>query len=263
LVLDSATRAIITGASKGIGRAIAQAFATRGVKLGLLARDESKLRELAAELGGDPIVLPADVAKHADVEAAVKRFCEEAGGLDVLVANAGVAHYENFVEQPIADAEQMVEVNVLGTIYSVKAALPPMLEAGRGHIVITSSGTGLRAFPQAAVYGATKAADKGFAEALRHELHGTGVSVTTVFPGEIESDLHAHELARLPDWRSNDEQQPAGPLAEAIVKAVEEDQRAVYFPRVVRTLGLNGIAPKLTDRLLARIRGNSAAPRRD
>ena len=125
----------------------------------------------------------------------------------------------------------MVRINVLGTIYTVGAALPHMLDRARGHLVVVSSGAGLRAFPWAAVYGATKAADRGFAEALRHELSGTGVSVTTVFPGEVETDLHAHERDLLPDWRANDDAScRRSSVAEAIVEAVEEDRRDVYVP---------------------------------
>jgi len=112
-------------------------------------------------------------------------------------------------------------------------------------------------------YGATKAYDKGFGEALRHELSGTGISVTTAFPGEFESDLHAHERELLPDWRANDEERPPAELATAIADAVEADKRGVYLPREVRLLGLNGIAPRLVDRILVRLRGPSAAPRRD
>ena len=138
-----------------------------------------------------------------------------------------------------------------------------MLDRARGHLVILSSGAGIRAFPWAAVYGATKAADRGFAEALRHELSGTGVSVTTVFPGEVETGLHAHERALLPDWRENENELPPQRVADAIVEAVESDARAVYVPGLVRLLGLNGLAPRLTDRLLARIRGRTAAPRLD
>jgi short-subunit dehydrogenase len=130
-------------------------------------------------------------------------------------------------------------------------------------VVVVSSGAGLRAFPSAAVYGATKAANRAFAEALRHELSGTGVSVSTVFPGEVATDLHEGREARLPDWRDSDEAIPAGDVATAIMEAVEGDQRAVYVPRQVRILGLNGVAPRLTDRLLATVRGGTAAPRRD
>jgi short-subunit dehydrogenase len=193
----------------------------------------------------------------------VARFAGHEGPPSILVANAGIAHYAPFADQPVEEAEQMVRVNVLGTIYTVKAALPLMLDRAEGHIVVISSGAGLRAFPWAAVYGATKAADRAFAEALRHELSGTGVSLTTVFPGEVETDLHSHERENLPDWRENEEELPPEEVAVAIVAAIENDDRAVYIPRVVRLLGMNGIAPRLTDRLLAAIRGGAAAPRRD
>ena len=93
------------------------------------------------------------------------------------------------------------------------------------------------------MYGATKAADRGFAEALRHELSGTGVSVTTVFPGEVETDLHAHERDLLPDWRENEQELPPQKVADAIIEAVEEDSRAVYIPPVVRLLGLQRRRP--------------------
>jgi len=91
---------------------------------------------------------------------------------------------------------------VLGTINTVRAGLDQMLDRAAGHIVVISSGAGLRAFPWAAVYGATKAADKGFAEALRHELSGTGVSVSTIYPGEVQTSLHS-EATQLPDWRNS------------------------------------------------------------
>jgi short-subunit dehydrogenase len=261
--VEPGTRALVTGASKGIGRATARALAARGARVGLVARGEEGLATLAADLPGDPVILPADVSSRASIAGAVERFVERAGGIDLLVANAGLAHYGPFVDQPIEHAEEMVSVNVLGTIYTVAAALGPMRDRARGHIVVVSSGAGLRAFPWGAVYGATKAADRGFAEALRHELSGTGVSVTTVYPGEVESDLHSHQRDRLPDWRRDENTIPAEQVADAIVAAVEGDRREVFVPPAVRALGLNGIAPRLTDRLVAALRGPAAAPRRD
>ena len=158
----------------------------------------------------------------------------------------------------------MVRVNVLGTIYTVHAALGPMLDRARGHVVVVSSGAGLRAFPWGAVYGATKAADRGFAEALRHELSGTGVSVTTVYPGEVETDLHAHQRDRLPDWRRDENTIPAEQVAEAIVDGGRgaTAARSTSRPRSGPS-GLNGLAPRLTDRLVAAMRGpdRRAAPR--
>jgi NADP-dependent 3-hydroxy acid dehydrogenase YdfG len=257
------TRAIVSGASRGIGEATARALAARGARVGLMARGEERLRSLAGEIGGDAIMLPADVGERGEVEKAIANFVEEAGGLELLIANAGIAHYAPFTDLTIERAEEMVQTNLLGTIYLVRAALPHMLDRAAGHVVVVSSGAALRAFPWAGVYGATKAAQKSFAEALRHELSGTGVSLTTVFPGEVATDLHTHQLERLPDWRHTDEAIPAGRVADAIVGAVEADRREVHVPGVVRLLGLNDLAPRILDRLLAAVRGRGAAPRRD
>ena len=135
-----------------------------------------------------------------------------------------------------------------------------MRDRAAGHVVVVSSGAGLRAFPWGAVYGATKAADRGFAEALRHELSGTGVSVSTVFPGEVATSLHDHQRDKLPDWRRDENTIGAEKVAEAIVDVVERDRREAHVPRAVRALGLNGIAPRLTDRLVAAMR--APPPRR-
>jgi short-subunit dehydrogenase len=255
------TRALVTGASKGIGRALSEELARRGATVGMVARSEEELREAAEPIGQIP--LAADIGDAAAIEQATREFADKAGGLNLVVANAGIARYAPFADQELAHAEQMVTINVLGTIYTVRAGLNHMLDQGKGHIVVVSSGAGLRAFPGAAVYGATKAADKGFAEALRHELSGTGVSVTTVFPGEIETDLHTGRRDDLPDWRKSDDELPVEDAVDAIISGIEADRRSVYVPREVRLLGLNGIAPRSVDRLLAALRGGSAAPRRD
>jgi short-subunit dehydrogenase len=262
--IDTTTRALVTGASRGIGSEIARALAARGAAVGLLSRSGDELEALAAELGPRVVALPADVGDRAAVEAAVARFIEEAGGLDLVVANAGIAHYGPFLRQPVELIEEMTRVNWLGTVYTAKAALGHLVDRASGHIVIVSSGAGLRAFPWAAGYGATKAAQRGFAEALRHELSGSGVSVTTVFPGEISTHLHDHEKDSLPDWyRGGDGAADAGRLALAILRAVERDRRSIAYPGFVRLLGLNGIAPRLADAIIRRLRGGTAAPRRD
>lgn len=265
--IEPGTRAIVTGASRGIGRALCEALAARGAQLGLLARGRDGLEELAAELPADAdrphVVLAADVGRRSQVAKAIERFVKRAGGLDLLVANAGIAHYGPFADVEAEKAEEMVRINVLGTMYTVEAGLEPMLDAAHGHLVVVSSGAGLRAFPWGAVYGATKAFDKGLAEALRHELSGSGVSVTTVFPGEVESALHDHQRDRLPDWRRDENTIPASQVAADIIEAVEADRREVHSPRAVKMLGLNALAPRLTDQIVARARGATAAPRRD
>ena len=261
--IEPGSTALITGASAGIGRALAEALAARGVRLGLIARRRDRLEQLAETLGGDHLVLAADVSRREEIAAAVSGFTERLRGPDLLFANAGVARYGPFADVELDEAEEMIGVNVLGLVYTVGAALPEMLARARGQIVVTSSGAGLRAFPWAAVYGGTKAFDRGFAEALRHELSGTGVSLTTVFPGEVETELHAEAEHADPDWRRAADAVSPEAAAAAIIAAVEGDERNVYVPAAVRILGLNGLAPQLTDRLLQRVRGRAAAPRVD
>jgi len=250
---------LVTGASRGIGAAIAHAFAARGATLGLVARRRDALEELAKELeGGAHVALEGDVSDQDSIVSAISEF----GDVDVVVANAGITHYRPFAQLPLDEARHMNDVNWLGTIYTVWAALPGMLDRRRGHIVVVSSGGGVRGFPSAAVYNGTKAAQRSFAEALRHELHGTGVSVTTVYPGEIETTLHDHELEHMPDWYRLDDRAPAGPLGEQVVEAVEKDRRELFYPPSVRMLRIvNGISPRLGDMMLRRILGRSVAPR--
>jgi short-subunit dehydrogenase len=240
--LDLPSRVVVTGASRGIGAAVADAFEARGCEVGRLSRS------------GD---IGADVGEPESLARAFGEF----GEFDVLVANAGVAHYMPFAEMPLETVEELTRVNWLGTVYSVKAALPGMLARRRGHIVIVSSGAGLRSFPGAAVYGATKAAQRGFGEALRHELKGTGVGLTMVYPGQIRSGLHDHEKERMPAWYRLERSVDPAPLAEAVVTAVETEAREVFYPRNVRLLRVShGVHPRLADTVLRRLMGPSAAP---
>jgi NADP-dependent 3-hydroxy acid dehydrogenase YdfG len=265
MVLGTDTRALITGASRGIGRALAVALAERGATLGLAARSTDELQELADQLPGTHHVLRCDVADEASVREAVAAFTAAAGGLDLLVANAGLTHYGPFRAQSMEQLRQMTDVNWYGTLYTVHAGLPVLLDQAAGHVVIVSSGAGLRSFPWAAVYGATKAAQRMFGEALRHELSGTGVGLTMVYPGEIATTLHDHEKDRMPDWyRGGPSAAPPEALAAKIISAVEKDARAVHYPPLVRVLGaLHGLSPRLSDRFLRKLRGGAAAPRVD
>ncbi len=243
--LGSRTRVLVTGASRGIGAAVADAFEQRGCTVARVSRTSA---------------LSADVSDANSIARALESF----EPIDVLVANAGIAHYLPFREMPLEVAEELTRVNWLGTVYTVRAGLPGMLDRRRGHIVIVSSGAGLRAFPHAAVYGATKAAQRGFAEALRHELDGTGVSVTTVYPGQIRTGLHDHEKERMPDWYRLERAAAPEGLARSVVEGVEKDRREVFYPPSVRLLRMvHGLRPQAADALLRRIMAPSAAPRRD
>jgi short-subunit dehydrogenase len=242
--LGPGTRVLVTGATRGIGSAIADAFESRGCEVGRVSRSGE---------------LRADVGDAHSIAAAVERF----GDVDVLVANAGIAHYLPVADMPLETVEELTRVNWLGTVYTVKAALPRMLERGRGHIVIVSSGAGLRSFPGGAVYGATKAAQRGFGEALGHELAGSGVGVTLVYPGQIRSALHDHEKERMPAWYRFERCVDPAPLAAAVVAGVENRAREVFHPPNVRLLRIvHGLRPGLADAWLRRMMGPSAAPRR-
>lgn len=255
------TRALVSGATSGIGAATCRALAARGARVGMIARGRERLDELAGQLGRS-VALPADVGDAGAVEDAVGRFAGEAGGIELVVANAGIAHSGPFLELDPAEADEMVRVNFAGTLNLVRAAVPPMLDRGRGHVVVVSSAAALRAFPWTAVYAGTKAAQRAFAEAFRHELSGTGVSLTIVYPGEVETGLHAHEPERIPDWLRHGDAIPPERVSEAILEAVLADRREVHVPASIRLLGLNALAPGLVDRLVALLRGGSAAPRR-
>ena len=240
--LGSGTRVLVTGGSRGIGAAIADAFAHSGCEVGRVSRTGE---------------LAADVSERDSIAAVVERFAP----VDVLVANAGIAHYLPFAQMPPDLIEQLTRVNWLGTVYSVQAALPGMLERRRGHFVIVSSGAGIRSFPGAAVYGATKSAQRGFGEALRHELKGTGVGLTMVYPGQVKSHLHSHEKERMPDWYDLEGAAPAEPLAKLVVEAVEKNKRDVFYPSNVRLLRIaHGVRPGLADAMLRRVMHRSAAP---
>ena len=254
--LGSDTRALVTGASRGIGRAVAEQLLSRGCTVGLVSRTPEPL-------AGNSIALSADVGDRSQVERAVGRFIEEAGGLDLLVANAGIAYYGPFRDAPVEQAEEMTRVNWLGTVYTVHAALPHMLDRASGHVAIVSSVSGHRSFPWGAVYGATKFAQRGFLEALRHELSGTGVEVTGVYPGEVDTHLHDYSKAhdRMPDWRREDSAIPPAEAARAIVAGIEQRRAAVFVPASTRALAVaHGVSPPLADRLLRAVLGGTAAP---
>lgn len=203
--------------------------------------------------------LPADVSDAAQLASAIEGFAAD-GGIDLLIANAGVAHYGPFATQSFELIEQMVATNVLGVLRTVHLALPGMIARGHGHIAVVASGAALRAFPYAAAYGGTKAAELGFATALRHELAGTGISLTAVLPGEVKTALHVHDGELMPDWYDSEGAIPPRTVAEALIAGVEADKRQVSVPGKVRLLGLNGLAPALVDRIMTKLRGPSAAP---
>lgn len=175
--------ALVTGASRGIGAAVAQRLATEGVKLGLASRSGD-------DLGiADAVAQSCDVRDAAQVEAIVSATVNAFGRLDILVVNAGVGAYGPFLELEPAFLEEMIDVNVKGTLYAVRAALPHLLESGEADIVTLASEAGRRGLPLEAVYCSSKFAQVGFTRSLDHELRERGIRCTNVCPGGVATDF--------------------------------------------------------------------------
>jgi len=175
--------AVVTGASKGIGAAVARTLASEGVRLGLASRSGD-------DLGLDEVVArPCDVRRPEDIEALVGATAERFGGLDIVVANAGVGAYGPFLELAPEDLEAMIDVNVKGTLYTVRAALPHLLRSEAADLVTLASEAGRRGLPFEATYCASKFAQVGFTRALDHELRSQGVRCTNVCPGGVATDF--------------------------------------------------------------------------
>jgi NADP-dependent 3-hydroxy acid dehydrogenase YdfG len=182
--------AIVTGASSGIGRATALALAREGAHVALGARNEAALQEVAQAiraLGREALVVPTDVTQQEQVEHLVAEALARWERVDIFVANAGQYIRCRVAELTAADLERSMAVNFYGALYGVLAVLPHMLARKSGHLVLVSSLDGMKGCPLDAPYVAAKFALSGFGETMRQELRGTGVYVTTIFPGRVDT----------------------------------------------------------------------------
>lgn len=202
--------ALVTGASGGIGAAVARSLAEQGVRLGLASRS-------GGDLGIDgSIAAPCDVRDPAAVGAFVEQIISRFGGLDIVIANAGVGAYGPFLELDPGNLEEMLDTNVKGTIYTIRAALPHLLESDRADIVTVASEAGRRGLPFEAVYSASKFAQVGFTRALDHELRPQGVRCTNVCPGGVATEF-AMGRGRTPDMPELAGMMSADDVAEAVL----------------------------------------------
>jgi NADP-dependent 3-hydroxy acid dehydrogenase YdfG len=178
---------LITGASSGIGAATARQAAAAGYRLVLAARSADRLAELAAELGGEEraIAVTCDVTEWDQQEALVERALHSFGRLDVAFANAGFGAARGFLKESPEQWRSMVLTNVYGAALTIRATLPALKES-RGHLLLTGSVAGRRALP-GSLYSATKWAVTGMGESARQELNGTGVRVTVIEPGMVDT----------------------------------------------------------------------------
>ncbi len=252
---------LITGASTGIGRALALELAHRGAQLALNARDADRLGETAsacAASGAAVLAVPADLTRPEDCRAIVARTVERFRGLDALVNNAGMTMWARFdALHDLAPLERLLAVNYLGAAHTTAAALP-YLKNSRGLIVAVASIAGLTGVPERTGYAASKHAMVGFFESLRIELLGSGVDVTIVAPDFVKSELHKGALGA--DGRalgSSPMDEPhimtSEQCARLIVRAMAKRQRLLITSRRGR-LGrwARLVAPRLVDRIAAR-----------
>ncbi|HEX9776309.1 MAG TPA: SDR family NAD(P)-dependent oxidoreductase [Actinomycetota bacterium] len=234
--------AFITGASRGIGAAVARAAAAEGARVGLIARSKADLDDVLAACGGAGAIAVADVGERAQAEEAVAALTRELGPPDLLVNNAGLGAYGRFDETDPDIAARLVRVNYLGALYATAAALPSMIERRRGHIVNVASIAGRVPAPFESVYSGSKFALAGWSDALDIELAPKGITVTLVNPGPVETDFFAARGA--PYERSSPKPVTAEAVAAAIVAAVRKGRHEVYIPRWLRfPAAMKGVLP--------------------
>jgi len=240
--------AVVTGAGHGIGRATVLALAARGAHVVAAGLEEQELASVAAEVGGSWLLV--DVRSPAHAESVVRHALDRYGRLDVVVANAGIGHAGAVADMTSERICDLVDINLRAPLLLVRAALAPMLAQGCGAVVFVSSIAGAVLVPGESVYSATKAGVEAFAEPLREELRGTGITISTVLPGVVATrffdDRGAPYPRRFP--------RPVAPeaIAAAIVRAVQEGRGRVVVPRwLALAPRVRGLAPRLY-RLLAR-----------
>jgi 3-oxoacyl-[acyl-carrier protein] reductase len=224
----SGTVAAITGASAGIGAASARALAAEGVSLVLGARRTDRLEQLASELGDGIAIVDMDVRNPEDSSRLISEAYEKFGRLDTLVANAGIGAYGGIMDLSNDQLTEMMDTNIAGTVWPIRAAVPGFIEAGEGDIVIVASVAGLRGAADEAVYAATKFAQVGLAGALDRELREHGIRVTTLSPGGTATEF-AMGAGRTPDMPGLAEMMRPEDVASAVVTVLSQ-------PRTMRTL---------------------------
>jgi short-subunit dehydrogenase len=243
---------LITGASMGIGEAVARAMAARGANLVLAARSEDRLRALSEELSRNgtlcryfrcDLTLPEDVARLADQ-------VSKSGFLDGVVHNAGAILYEKFETLSEADERSLFELNFFSILGLTRKLLPLLEKSSSPTLAIVSSAAAWRALPMWSIYCASKAALTSWAEALRLELRPKGIRVVTIYPGVTKTELSAHAKSQGPKPFSTTEGKGTRPekVAEKIVKAYEEgnrDEYVIFFNRIYRWISF--LSPKVLD----------------
>ena len=224
---------LITGASSGIGEALARRLAREGRVVGLMARRKDRLEAIAGDIkaaGGRAIVLAGDVTDRASVFASVERFIEEVGPIDIFIANAGISRPTPAHRFDAEAFEAIIRTNLIGVANGVAAVLPGMLARNRGHLVGIGSLAGYRGLPGHAAYCASKAGLWSLFESLRLDLRGTGIAVTVIHPGFVRTPLTEKNRFPMPFLMDVDA------AVDRIMRAIRRKKRVMAFPWPLATL---------------------------
>ncbi|HDY9925982.1 TPA: SDR family oxidoreductase [Staphylococcus aureus] len=209
--------AVVTGAGSGIGEAIATLLHEEGVKVILAVRNKDKLQNVANQLAQDSVkVVPTDVTKKEEVDELIKIAQQTFGGLDIVINSAGQMLSSKITDYQVDEWDSMIDVNIKGTLYTAQAALPTMLEQSSGHLINIASISGFEVTKSSTIYSATKAAVHTITQGLEKELAKTGVKVTSISPGMVDTAITA---AYNPTDRKKLEPQD---IAEAVLYALTQ-----------------------------------------
>lgn len=219
---------LLTGASSGIGEALAVALARKGATLGLIARREELLIDLAARceaVGGKAMVLPCDVVDPTAVQMAADKFRTEYGHIDIMIANAGIGGNDPLTRAyDPTSVKKLIDINLLGAVNSIHAVVPQMIENGSGHLVAISSLAGFRGLPKSAAYSASKAGMTAFFESVRLDHARNGIDVTIIHPGFIKTPLTSGRSNKMPFILELDDAIPY------FISAIEKKKKFAAFP---------------------------------
>lgn len=237
--------ALVTGASGGIGAAVAGQLAARGAEVRVHGRDRDRAGAVAERVDGQVIL--ADLGTPTGVETIARK----AGAVDILVHNAGEGYAGPFAQMPVGDVERLIAVDLTAAIRLSRAVLPTMLARGSGHLCFVSSIAGRTGVAGEAVYAAAKAGLDAFAESLRLELSGSGVGVSVVVPAVVDTDFFVRRGR--PYQRRSPRPVPPDRVARAVVTAIEQDRAEVFVPSWLRVApAVRALAPGTFRRLSGR-----------
>jgi len=250
---------LITGASSGIGRATAIAFARDGARIVLASRNRDKLDALAKEIGESALAVTCDVRDRQQVRAAVEAGVAKFGALHIAIANAGFGIYHTAAGMTDEDLDAVMRTNVYGAVYTIQEALPHLRKAGRGQAIFVTSVLGKAVTPGGASYNMSKHAITAYADTLRMEEPKGGIDVIVVGPGQTATEFQKNAVSRFRGFdpvRSNKGGWPPERVAKAILSASKRRKREVYLTLEGRALlAVRPFLPGLADRIVRRLSG--------